>query len=388
MPKTSKTGRDERARRAVGDGGRLHRPCTQSTRNCGLSPPAAAWTRVIGLRRLPDAISSTRFWEIRSCGRLPIKRAVHMHERPLIRGRSFLELLRLLWLPFLPTFILTDLQFAQLWSPRLLRIMDAYQARFMIPPDFSFPPNGRIKPGIVLKEGNNGFPDPRTQLHDATASVLDTEERSYPEFRYSGEAQCDKRVGFWIDVLSVVEIGLGGERGLNYNLAIETGPAQSVTFEPSKTYISQMMSDPFLSEYTKRPRRAPIYLITGVMTAENATIELQKGQRSAFQAKIVVDAEGFGAPVKIGPEFEREASHIGGPTWKETQPFVLAYTLKRIRRKIFGGVDATDHNNHALWGDGKDRRDEDWDVEDFVQSFVKEDNELAPMQTSQGAQTE
>jgi hypothetical protein len=247
--------------------------------------------------------------------------------------------------------------------------MDTLQLTFMLPPNFRFPPNGKIKPGIVLKEGDKGLPDPRKQLYDGTSQVGELETNDLPKFHYSGDAKSNTKIGFWIDVLSIVEIGLGGERGRDSNLVINTGPAKITTFDPTEAFISRIISDPFLLEYTKRPKRLPIYLITGVMVAESATIEVQKGKSSVYQAKIVINGEGFGVPIRAGPEFEREASQTAGPTWELPQPFVLAYALKKIRRKALGGAGSQDYNKHALW-DGKKRTgiDDEWEVEDLVQT--------------------
>jgi hypothetical protein len=232
--------------------------------------------------------------------------------------------------------------------------MDTLQLTFMLPPNFRFPPNGKIKPGIVLKEGDKGLPDPRKQLYDGTSQVGELETNDLPKFHYSGDAKSNTKIGFWIDVLSIVEIGLGGERGRDSNLVIDTGPAKITTFDPTEAFMSRIISDPFVLEYTKRPKRSPIYLITGVMV---------------YQAKIVINGEGFGVPIRAGPEFEREASQTAGPTWELPQSFVLAYALKKIRRKALGGAGSQDYNKHALW-DGKKRTGigDEWEVEDLVQT--------------------
>jgi hypothetical protein len=246
--------------------------------------------------------------------------------------------------------------------------MDAYQPSFMLPPNFRFPLDGKIKPGIVLDEGDNGLPDPQEELYDGTADVVGLQIDEVPQFHYSGEAKSNTKIGLWADILSLAEIGAGGERGNDGGLVVDTGPAKISTFSPNKAYIAQLMRDPFLSEYTKRPRRRPVYLITGVMVAESATIEVQKGKSSVFQAKVIVNGEGFGVPVKAGPEFEHEASKVGGHTWELTKPFVLAYALKKIKRKAMGGFSGEDDKSHALWDDSSTgEKDDMWEVEDFVQ---------------------
>jgi hypothetical protein len=245
--------------------------------------------------------------------------------------------------------------------------MDAYQPRFMLPPNFLFPPDSKLKPGVVLEEGSNSLPDPQEQLHDGATHVVGLETTELPKFHYSGEGKSNTKIGLWLDALSLVEIGLGGERGHDHNLVLDTGPAKISTFSPSKAYISQLMKDPFLAEYTKRPRCRPVYLVTGVMVAENATIEVKDGTTSAFQAKVVINGDGFGVPFKVGPEFEHEASHTSGPTWDLASPFVLAYALKKIRRSMLGSVKSKDHNSHALWdGSTALAADDEWTAEDFT----------------------
>ena len=248
--------------------------------------------------------------------------------------------------------------------------MDALQPTFMLPPNFRFPPDGKMKPGIVLDEGSNGLPDPQEELFDGVAQVVGLETLELPRFHHSGGAKANNKLGLWADILSLAEIGLGGERGHDDNLVVDTGPATICTFSPTKAYISQLMEDPFLAEYTKRPRRRAVYLITGVMVADSATIEVQRGTTSAYQAKVIINGEGFGVPVKVGPEFEREASRVGGHTWEMTKPFVLAYALQKIRRKMLGGVGSNNLTSHALWGDTKSPSDDEWDIEDFTEELV------------------
>lgn len=248
--------------------------------------------------------------------------------------------------------------------------MNALQPTFMLPPNFRFPPDGRIKPGIVLDEGSNGLPDPQAELFNGAAQVTGSETLDLPQFHYSGGAKSNNRLGLWADILSLAEIGLGGERGHDDNLVIDTGPVKISTFSPTETYITQLMREPSLVEYTLLPRRRAVYLITGVMVADSATIEVQKGTTSAFQARIVIKGDGFGVPVKVGPEFEREASAVGGHTWEMTKPFVLAYALKKIRRKVLGGLGSYNYTSLAVFLSAQPLTYDDWDIEDFTEELV------------------
>lgn len=102
---------------------------------------------------------------------------------------------------------------------------------------------------------HQSLPDPRKQPYDAPSHAGELEVKNMPESRYSGDSKSNTKIGFWIDVLSLIEIGLGGERGHGSNLVIETDPAKIITFDQTEALISQNISDPFSSEYARRPKR-------------------------------------------------------------------------------------------------------------------------------------
>lgn len=245
--------------------------------------------------------------------------------------------------------------------------MATLQRTFILPPNFLFPPQGRIKPGIVLRDGKNGTPDPSLSLHDGSASVEDTEITPLDEgFHYEGNDHVNTKLGLWIDALSFVEIGLGGERGNKFDLKIDTGNAEITRFAAKDAYVAHLMTDPVLKEYTKRPRCRPVYLITGVMVAEDATIEVKTEYTSVYKAKVMANGEGVGVPVKIGPEFERDGSEVRGHTSKYVKPFVLAYEVQKVQRKWLGSVSAQPDNLHALWDDRETEAPEEWELVPFA----------------------
>lgn len=211
------------------------------------------------------------------------------------------------------------------------------------------------------------MPDPSLCLHDGSGSVVGAEDTPLDNgFHYDGNASTNTKLGLWTDALSLVEIGLGGERGSVHNIKVDAGRAAISRFTANDAFVARLMADPVLAEYSKRPRCWPVYLVTGVMTAQDATVELSTGHSASFQAKVVVSGEGFGIPVKIGPEFERNASNAGGPTWKLAKPFVLAYEVQKIHRKMLGGLDSRLDNRHALWGERDAAPAEEWVVVPFI----------------------
>jgi hypothetical protein len=100
--------------------------------------------------------------------------------------------------------------------------------------------------------------------------------RSTPEFHYEGSSTANTKVGIWVDAVTLVEIGLGGERGHNYHLRVDTGLVETTTFVLDSTYIAEALRlEPLLKEYTKRPVCKPVYMVTEIMIAPAATIEIQ-----------------------------------------------------------------------------------------------------------------
>jgi hypothetical protein len=241
--------------------------------------------------------------------------------------------------------------------------MTTRQRTFVLPPNFLFPPEGRIKPGIVLRDGKHDAPDPSLPLHDGSASIEGAEITSLDEgFHYEGNNRVNTKLGLWLDALSLVEVGLGGERGNSFDLKIDSVRAIITRFGAGDAYVARLMADPVLREYTKRPRCRPVYLITGVMVAEDATVEVRAGCTSVYKAKVMVNGEGCGVPVKVGPDFERDSGETWASTSRYVKPFVLAYELQRIRRKWSGTVGSQSHNRHALWDAQAAETREEWEI--------------------------
>jgi len=243
------------------------------------------------------------------------------------------------------------------------------QRSFNLPPNFHFPPEGRIKPGIVLRDGKDGEPDPSLSLHDGSASIQGAEVTSLDEgFHYEGNDVTSTKLGIWIEALSIVEVGVGGERGRTLDVKIDSARATITRFGASDAYVAGLMADPVLKEYARRPRCRPVYLITGVMVGEDATIEVKTGTRSVYTAKVMADGEGFGVPVKAGPDLERERGGTGASALRYVKPFVLAYEMHKIQRKISGAISSQPHNRHAMWDDQEtETYEEEWEIVPFVQ---------------------
>lgn len=242
------------------------------------------------------------------------------------------------------------------------------QRTFMLPPNFLFPPNGRLKPGVVLRQGKNGTPDPALSLHDGSALIREPDVTILEDgFHYEGNDHANMKLGLWVDALSFVEIGLGGERGNVLDLKIDSGQATITRFIADDAYIVQMMADPVLKEYAKRPKCRPVYLVTGVMVAEDATIEVKSERTSVYKAKVMVNGEGFGVPVKAGPELERDSGEARANTSRYAKPFVLAYEVQKIQRKLSGTISFQALNQHALWGEQQTgSQEEEWEAVPYL----------------------
>jgi hypothetical protein len=249
--------------------------------------------------------------------------------------------------------------------------MMALQPSFMLPPNFLFPPQGQIKPGVVLRDGKHGVPDPSLPLHLGSEEVDELDVTSLEEFHYRNEDSTNTKLGLWMDSASFAEIGLSGENGRLDGLVVDSGRTKitRLAVTDMEAYVAKLMIDPVLKEYTKRPRCRPVYLVTSIMVAEDATIEVTTGRTSGYKAKIAVSGEGFAVLAKIGAEIERQTGNVGGPTWQLEKPFVLAYEVSKIQRKLFGGTHTHSHTRHALWDDrAKVAAREEWVLTPLTQA--------------------
>jgi hypothetical protein len=243
--------------------------------------------------------------------------------------------------------------------------MTSLQPSFMLPPNFLFPPQGQIKPGVVLRDGKHGVPDPSLPLHYGPDSAEGFDVTTLEEFHYHKEGGTNTGPGLWMDSASIAGFGISGERGKHHGLTVDTGSTQitRLAIKDMEAYVRQLMTDPVLKEYTKMPRCRPVYLITGVMVVEDATIEVVTGHSAGFKARIALSGDGFAVPVQIGAEIGRQTGEEGGPTWKLAKPFVLAYEVSKVQRKLIGCTRAQSYNRHALWDDSAtDTTGDEWAI--------------------------
>jgi len=250
--------------------------------------------------------------------------------------------------------------------------MTSLQPSFMLPPNFLFPPQGQIKPGVVLRDGKNGVPDPSLPMHYGLDSAEGLDVTLLEEFHYRNEGGKNNNFGLWLDSASVAGVGISVERGTQHGLTVDTGGAEitRLAINDMEAYVTKLMKDPVLKEYTKTPRRRPVYLITGVMVVEDATIEVVTGRSTGYKATIALSGDGFAIPVQIGTEIGRQTGEAGGPTWKLTKPFVLAYEASKIQRKLTGGARTQSYNRHALWDDSAtDTTSDEWAIAPFTQKL-------------------
>jgi len=242
----------------------------------------------------------------------------------------------------------------------------------MLPPNFLFPPQGQIKPGVVLRDGKNGVPDPSLPLHYGLDSAEALEVTSLEEFHYRNEGATNNNFGLWVDSASVAGVGISVESGNQHGLTVDTGSAEitRLAISDMEAYVAQLMTDPVLKDYTKMPRRRPVYLITGVMVVEDATIEVVTGRSTGYKGRIALSGDGFAVPVQIGTEIGRQTGEAGGPTWKLAKPFVLAYEAIKVQRKLTGGTRVQSYNRHALWDDGgTGTLGDEWAIAPFTQEL-------------------
>ncbi|KAK6420019.1 hypothetical protein LTR95_016981 [Oleoguttula sp. CCFEE 5521] len=236
--------------------------------------------------------------------------------------------------------------------------MTTHQPTFMLLPDTSFLPGKGIQLGTLLPvETASKYPDARRPLN--STSRIPVEEASitrqtHKQWFLDTSEQASGKVGLSaeLSIIPILSGGLSGSRAVKDSVKITAENVAVEWFAPMETYISQATTNPILRKYAGTMRRKPIYMVTGLMTASVATIEYVKDRSGSAGAKLAVDGAAFGAPGKLGPEFEGSRSYERRQGSSPVEPFLLAYQLLRIRlKRQEGQFEARMETKWALAGD-------------------------------------
>ena len=247
--------------------------------------------------------------------------------------------------------------------------MDTLQPSFMLLPDFSFLPNKDIRLGSILPMiRDTKRPNPRQPL--TAALTLTTDDISTQEFtpwKWDSDSSFSVGGGVFADLSIITGIGAGveGSRSHTRGLAIECDRVVQTTFRPTQTSIAQAVSDQTVTAILKKLVRPSVFVVTGVMVAHGAKIEVKKGQSRSGGAYASANVTQVGVPINTGVKGDVSRDQNSTLVQAPKEDFVLAYQLLRVRKKFDRSLDAVEENRWALFSDDGDEEGEN----DFVEEL-------------------
>lgn len=252
---------------------------------------------------------------------------------------------------------------------------------YMLPPTLSFTPEDDIKLGMLipLSDTKPHLPDPDCNLTDSpnyvwpnqTLIKSDVEE----PWTYDDAYRNSISGGIWADIpiLTAVCGSLGFERSRSESITVQARRVETYRFAPNSKYIVDALREPSAREYLLQDPKSSVFMITGMKIAYDAEVSLGKEKTKEFHGDLGADLTALSAPIRIGPEAAVNRSREIHFQTKKTGPFVLAYQLKRIRKKKNGSIEATRYNRHAFLFDddvatavAETQFEDEWDVEEVT----------------------
>jgi len=229
--------------------------------------------------------------------------------------------------------------------------LDALQPTFMLLTDFTFTPDGPLRLGsIVRRSEETKRPDPKRLLNKGTLfAPSEVAKQTFEPWKWNSENERSRNASVSAGVSMLTGVGgvVEGNRTRLDCLDIRCDKVVQETFCPDDAYILHAIGDQTIQAILKRSRRPPIFLVTGIMVAHAASITVQRSSGAGTNNKVEADAAQFGVPLSVGAEigFTDKASSTLESV--PTKPFILAYQLRKIRRRVLR--DSTKETNENTW---------------------------------------
>lgn len=234
--------------------------------------------------------------------------------------------------------------------------LDVLQPTFMLLPDFTYMPDGPLRLGSVIRRSEETKrPDPKRVLNKGTLSVPSgTTKQSFEPWSWNSEEEHSRNAGVFAELAMLTGVGgrIEGNKNRLDRLDIRCDKIDQETFNPDDAYILKATEDPTIQAILKRAHRPPVFLVTGTMIAHAASIAVERSKDAGTNNKVEADATQVGVPLSVGGEIGFTNKTSSKLENVPTQPFILAYQLRRIRRRLFrDSMQEADENTWALFDD-------------------------------------
>ncbi|KAK3613401.1 hypothetical protein LTR56_027908 [Elasticomyces elasticus] len=258
--------------------------------------------------------------------------------------------------------------------------MEAQRKTFMLLPDFSYTPNRDIVLGTVLPwSRETKLPDPEYPLNEGTR-ITPPEHKITTQVEPGWTAKHVKgtlispSLDAELPVFSPFSASAAYDKTGSQTFDI-TCNLKTERFAPSPHYLVDALKNPQVLAQCRKYWRPSVYLVTGLMIAENAMIRKVTDGTHAGRIHGGIDTSGFSVPLKVGAGFEASKSSSDEINTTPQNSFILAYELTRLRLKGDGSVKKQEkYVKHALFDDRRQESEEvtveslkeDWETEEIT----------------------
>ncbi|KAF2121626.1 hypothetical protein BDV96DRAFT_641012 [Lophiotrema nucula] len=212
---------------------------------------------------------------------------------------------------------------------------------WFLAPTWDIPPTA-----VCLGHLITDFTDPRYPINpiegglmagpqEITVPGIETEIFTDTSSNFSMEISGDSstRLGIWGQFLRIIGISTEAKLVLSKGTANKYAFDEMVTqwFSPSATYVSLLVNTKNVRDFLELAgTKKPLYVITGVKSVSGATLSTSRSAGHTYNAKFGVDGAAAGAPMTVGPEFERSSNEGLSITHYKDKPMVFAYQLMKV----------------------------------------------------------
>lgn len=215
---------------------------------------------------------------------------------------------------------------------------------FVLLPDFSFLPGGQLDIGTVLSQDSEGLPDPRRVFESAKLpmSLKTVTSQELEPWHWTSHDSTTGSAGInaGISLFTGIGAGVHGNRARNETLDIRCKRLVQQTYLPAVEDFEQLLKHDAISKYLKGFYRPSVFLVTGLMIAYDSSIEVGHGNEHGGGSHASADVTSIGVPLNVGINGEFSQRHGKTLITSPKRPFILAYQLHRLRRKLIRGHDA------------------------------------------------
>lgn len=204
-------------------------------------------------------------------------------------------------------------------------------------PGLTMPPGKDLVLGTTLKDPRDiRMPLSRDPLVTINEKDI-TRDKEPKTWEWDSQNYVSTEIGIWTQISSFFA-GVGAGAGFNFTrksdeaVVITSKTVKVEYFSPDEKYFQALSEEPLVSMYASKKwlKHPPVYLVTAIMTAEEATFENTKGKDKGNKHHIKLDTAGVAS---LDGKADKASGSNTGLNATVKEPFILAVELYELRLK-------------------------------------------------------